>query len=117
VKEIPGSFSFCRNLTSVKICEGVGIIGHWTFQDCRNLETVSLPASLEYVGAWVFTHCNKLKFIECNGSTPPTAHFNAFGECDLTGVTLYVPQGSVDAYRNAPVWKDFPTIVASPQAH
>jgi hypothetical protein len=43
-------------------------------------------------------------------------HPEAFIYSDLTSVTLYVPQGSVDAYRNAPVWKDFPSIVASPPA-
>jgi hypothetical protein len=43
-------------------------------------------------------------------------HPEAFIESDLTNVTVYVPHGSVDAYRNAPVWKDFPNIVAFPPA-
>jgi hypothetical protein len=117
VKDIPFAMcSWCGSLTSVKICEGVKTIGDAAFQDGWTLETVSLPASLEYIDGWAFGDCPGLKVIECNGTTPPAIHSDAFINSNLTNATLYVPHGSVDAYRNAPVWKNFPDIVASPPA-
>jgi hypothetical protein len=121
VKEIPFSMcSFCYNLTSVTICEGVKFISDAAFQDGWALETVSLPASLDSIDGKAFGNLygnyNNLKVIECNGMTPPAVYSEAFINRDLTNVILYVPQGSEPAYRNAPVWKDFPNIVASPPA-
>jgi hypothetical protein len=108
--------SFCESLTSVTLCEGVKTVVDAAFQDCLNLETVSLPSSLTYVDEWVFGRDSKLRIIECKAVIPPDMHPEAFIYSDLTNVTVCVPQGSVDAYRNAPVWKDIPNIVASPPA-
>jgi hypothetical protein len=84
------------------------------FQTCEKLEKVSLPASLEYMGQDVFGWCDRLKVIECNGATPPNMNHYVFYESDVTNVTVYVPHGSVNAYRNAPVWKDFKNLGAYP---
>jgi hypothetical protein len=39
---------------------------------------------------------------------------NAFYESDITETSVCVPYGSIDAYRNAPVWKDFKNIGTYP---
>jgi hypothetical protein len=115
VKEIGRSaFLACANLTSVKICEGVKTIVKWAFQSCEKLETVSLPASLEYAGAYAFGLCDSLKFIECNGMTPPAMHPDVFYGSGITEISLCVPYGSVEAYKNAPVWKEFKNIGTYP---
>jgi hypothetical protein len=116
VKNIkPGAFGYSKALTSVNLCEGVRLIGASNFASCEKLETVSLPASLDSIDMNAFGYgCNNLKIIECNATTPPALHSNAFIKSDLTNVMLYVPKESVNAYRNAPVWKNFPSIVASP---
>ncbi|MDR2691675.1 MAG: leucine-rich repeat protein, partial [Dysgonamonadaceae bacterium] len=115
VKEIgKGVFLRCGNLTSARICEGVKTICRWAFQNCPKLETVSLPASLDSIGADVFGYCGGLKVIECNGTTPPVVNSYAFYGSDITGTSLCVPYGSVDAYRNAPVWKNFKNIGTYP---
>jgi hypothetical protein len=115
VKDIAlGAFSWCGYLTSAKICEGVKFIGDAAFQDCEKLETVSLPASLEFINHIAFGYCDSLKVIECNGMTPPVLTPNAFAGSDLTKISLCVPYGSVDAYRNAPVWKEFINIGTYP---
>jgi hypothetical protein len=112
IKDIAYSaFFWCTELASVKLCEGVETIGIEVFKGCEKLEKISFPASLKYVNAWAFTWSNNIKIIECNGTTPPILHTQSFEEVDLTNITVYVPKGSVDAYKNAPVWKDFPKIV------
>jgi hypothetical protein len=119
---VPGSvkniehatFASCQALTSARLCEGVKTVGNGVFQDDSTLEMISLPASLDTVGGWAFANCPGLKVIECNGMTPPAMHSDAFINSDLTGTSLCVPYGSVDAYRNAPVWKDFKNIGTYP---
>jgi hypothetical protein len=61
-----------------------------------------------------FGNCNNLKFIECNGTTPPAMHPNAFINSDITETSLFVLPGSINAYRNAPVWKNFKNIGTYP---
>ncbi|MDR2690717.1 MAG: leucine-rich repeat protein, partial [Dysgonamonadaceae bacterium] len=109
-----GTFAFCNALTSVKLCEGIKSIGSSAFRGCPNLETVSLPASLDSIGECAFTDFSNLKVIECNGTTPPAMHSAAFAVSDLTKASLCVPYGSVEAYRNAPVWKNFKNIGTYP---
>jgi hypothetical protein len=101
-------------LTSITVPDLVKCINGSTFQNCGKLEKVILPASLDSIGEDVFRDCNSLKVIECNGTTPPAVNPNAFTNSDITGTSICVPYGSVDAYRNAPVWKDFKNIGAYP---
>ncbi|MDR2691880.1 MAG: leucine-rich repeat protein, partial [Dysgonamonadaceae bacterium] len=119
---VPGSvkdigelaFGWCGALTSAKLCEGVKTVGNWAFYDCDNLEKVILPASLYSIGVEVFGNCGGLKVIECNSMTPPAVHFDAFTNSDITETSICVPYGSVDAYRNADVWKNFKNIGTYP---
>ena len=53
-------------------------------------------------------------------AVPPTLEKDGNGNVitfnggpDLKNVTLYVPEGTEEAYRNADVWKDFGAIVGS----
>jgi hypothetical protein len=114
VKDIEHATFAYSYLISVKLCEGVKTVYTSAFQSCGNLEEVSLPASLDSVGRIAFGRCNNIKIIECNGTTPPALDPDAFLESDITETSLCVPYGSVEAYMNAPVWKDFKNIGTYP---
>lgn len=60
LKTVKGSFSGCKNLTSVKISNGVNKIGKEAFAECPKLKTINLPASVSNIGAMAFDDCNKL---------------------------------------------------------
>jgi hypothetical protein len=106
--------AFCTKLTSVKICEGIKFIDIDAFQDCWVLETVSLPASLDSITDGAFANCPSLKVIECNSTNPPAMHPDVFNNSNITETSVCVPSGSVDAYKNAPVWKNFKNIGTYP---
>lgn len=76
----------------------------------EKLETLSLPSTLQniYVGS-VFSNSTNLKECRVFNSTPLELDYNAF-PYEMTGATLYVPQGSEEAYRNADVWNRFNII-------
>ena len=63
LRAIPDSaFLSCRNLTSVKLPEGVTSIGNFAFMDCWRLKEVALPEGLESIGSNALNACPKLDF-------------------------------------------------------
>jgi hypothetical protein len=57
-----------------------------------------------------------LTSITCKATTPPSCEQNAFDEIDEDySIPLYVPQQSINSYREAYVWSDFKNIKAIEQ--
>lgn len=100
-------------------------IGEGTFENNTNLKEVSIPSSITSIGDKAFKGCSNLKSITLYITTPISlavagtrgAMTRADGNSVFDGVDkatciLYVPEGSVDLYKAAPVWKDFQNIFA-----
>ena len=115
------SFYGCSALASLELAEGVKELGHLAFQNCSALTQVTLPASLTKVGIDVFAgHGPSIVFTSLATTPPSHSGGSPLGEVD--GVTLYVPQGSLNAYKAAFGWKSYLNIFAiqatlSPAAH
>ena len=100
------SFQDCSGLASLELAEGVQKLGSSAFQNCSALTQVTLPASLTEVGIRVFDgHGPSIVFTSL--ATTPPAHNGGYPLGEVNGVTLYVPQGSLEAYKNAFGWKDY----------
>ena len=106
------AFAYCT-FTSVTIPDGVTTIGVAAFSDCRLLKTVSLPQSLTSLGLGAFSYCDALTSIYIYAKQPPTVT-KYVGTGIYDHCTLYVPEGSEEAYAAAEGWKDFKNIVAIP---
>ena len=104
------AFAYCT-FTSVTIPDGVTTIGVAAFSDCRLLKTVSLPQSLTSLGLGAFSYCDALTSIYIYAKQPPTVT-KYVGTGIYDHCTLYVPEGSEEAYAAADGWKDFKNIVA-----
>lgn len=105
------AFSMCDVMDTIALPEGVTTIGDQAFSLCGSLTAVMLPSTLTEVGVGVFYGCENLKAIRIAAATPPTATVSAFAGPDFERCVVYVPVGSVDAYRNAPGWLNFTYIV------
>ena len=105
------AFSDCSSLTSIVIPEGVTSIVSGTFSGCSSLTSISLPETLDFVGWGAFSGCSNLQEIHSQAITPPTCGGGCFGGVDQTTCTLYVPKGTLEAYKAADEWKDFVNIV------
>lgn len=97
-------FSYCLALTSVVIPPSVRHIGNYTFYSCQNLNSVTIGASVTSIGSNVFSYCTQLGVIECYTEVMPEIEDDAFGELDVAGISLLVPEGMEDEYKNHDVW-------------
>lgn len=121
----PAAFSFCFNLKSIEIPNGILKIGFSCFTSCVSLNYVKLPDSLIEIKDNSFYNCGSLAeitipnnvqkicqgaFDECKGMkimhllpiVPPTldsAFYNLPSDC-----IIYVPVGSLESYQTATNW-------------
>ena len=104
-------FSECYGLTSVTLPKGVSSIGDYTFYDCINLTSVTIPNSVTSIGDKAFYNCNNLKSVTCLAEEVPITDLWVFEDVPLSSATLYVPESSVDAYKEEYPWCEFGTIL------
>ena len=102
-------------LTSITIPDGVTSLGDGAFAECYDLASVVIPASITSIGDYTFWECFKLKEITNNATTPQALGADVFDYVDQANCKLYVPSGSVAAYKAAEVWKDFDIEGKEPQ--
>lgn len=89
-------------------------IGKDAFCYNSSLKKLSLPATLKSIGDDGFYSCEALESITCLATIPPTCgNWKVFRYLDTNKCKLIVPEGSVDAYKAADVWKDFFNIEAT----
>ena len=117
--EIPNSatsigvsaFYGCDGLTSVTIGNGVTIIDVSAFYGCKGLTSVTIPNSVTNIKYSAFSGCDGLTSIYMLSGTPAVVTTSTFSSSSYKNTTLYVPQGSLEAYKAADIWKDFENIV------
>ena len=69
-----------------------------------------LPGSVSSIGQEAFSGCTGLTEITCKAAVPPICETDCFLGIGQRDCKLYVAEGSVEAYRNAPVWQNFDII-------
>ena len=108
---IESSFRGCRYLQdTLYIPSSVIQIQHDAFNECEKLEAVILPKNLQEIKEGAFNDCRSLYYVQCLNPTPPILNGSAFNGVEKNECALVVPEGAVDAYRNADGWKEFKRI-------
>ena len=105
------AFFDCINMTSAQIGKGVTKINNYAFRNCGSLTAVTIPSAVASLGKQAFSGCTGLTELTCEAITPPTCGDNVFEGVTNT-IPVYVPAGSVDAYRTADGWNYFSNIQA-----
>lgn len=121
VKRI-GNGAFAEvNAQTIKLSEGVEIVEDRAFDDNFELTSIHLPSTLKYLGKSSINiySISKLKTIYCHATVPPaTAEDYSFvgyvdEDYNFDDITVYVPVGTSEAYRQAPGWMYFNNIIES----
>ena len=100
------AFTTCTALTQVTIGNSVTSIGGGAFSDCTGLTQVTIGNSVTSIGISAFMGCTNLTKIIALNPTPVTIVASVFSGVPKT-IPLYVPSGSVSAYKAKDVWKEF----------
>ena len=95
------AFEYCNGLTSITIPNSVTSIGNFAFYCCDKLASLTIGNSVKSIGAQAFNNLGHLTSmtITFKGSTPPEFGRAAFYPDEYAHV--YVPDNSIDAYKNA----------------
>lgn len=108
------------DLTSVKIPKSVTSIVDGAFFECRSLTSIVIPNSVTSIGESAFGGCTGLSEIHSLIKTPFAINDNTFWCMGRKGpdkktlyktIKLYVPKGTVSAYKATKGWKKFKKII------
>lgn len=92
-----------RNLTYVS-----DEYGSTPFYNCTDIESIEIGSNVNDAMALYGARYTKLTTLTSNATVPPA--LRPFTEELYKTVQVTVPEGSLDDYRNADVWKDFVSI-------
>ncbi len=104
------AFLACTSLTAIDIPDSMTKIGKWAFEHCTSLPTIKIPDRVTGVGFGAFAGCTNLVELHLRHKMPIDLSGSLL-DVDLSKITIYVPQGSGDAYRNSGFYKEFKEII------
>jgi hypothetical protein len=104
------AFKKCTSLTSITIPDSVTTIGDDAFQSCYSLKSVTIGDSVTTIGGWAFSDCHSLTSVYCKAVTPPVGGSSIFSN-NASNRKIYVPMGSVGAYKSAWGWSSYSTAI------
>jgi hypothetical protein len=81
-------------------------LGRDAFEGCTALEEADLPAGLTKIENAAFANCSSLKTLIVRAASPPELQSGALNGAHPE-LRIYVPTGSVGAYKAAPGWSAF----------
>lgn len=103
-----------RTLTKIDIPESVTRIGSFAFEDCIGLTSLVVPGNVSSIDNGAFRGCTQLTNIKFLSTTPPSVVGDILD--NTNNCPIYVPAGSVDAYKAASGWSTYADrIQAIPQ--
>ena len=105
-----GIFAGSRLMGTLELPKKVGRIPRSCFRDCSGLTGLVIPEALLMIDEQAFAGCVNLNSIVCEGEEPPLVADNAFLGVPKDNITVEVPKGSVEKYRQARGWREFKRI-------
>ena len=108
------AFSQCFGLHNLSIPNGVTVISRNAFE-WSGLRNINLPSTLTSIGSQAFYKCTSLESVTIESTTPPTLSSDAFSYTNST-FTIYVPSGSVSAYKAASNWSTYASQIQAIQS-
>ena len=79
------------------------------FENCAAVTAMSIPSTVTKINLKALWGCTNLMHLECHATVPPTAAVEAFMDVP-TDCALYVPDGSIDKYKERTGWGRFFTV-------
>jgi hypothetical protein len=100
-------YAYRDSIYTTVIETGVTSIGDMAFYHCYSLTSILIPSSVTNIGSMAISFCSKLTSITNQNPVPIDITSSVFPGTNQSTCTLKVPIGSIPAYKNAEVWKEF----------
>ncbi len=101
-------FVNCSGLVEVVLPNSVTTLKLSAFQSCTSLTTVTLPNSLTKMDRYIFAGCPlRTIFSKIEKPDDVTGDRYVFGSIEKTQCKVFVPNASLDAYKQHETWKEF----------
>lgn len=110
------AFELCEGIKTIDLPNSLQTIGIGAFRQCKSLKNVDLGSGILDIYKQAFEGCVNISSVTCLATIPPKMHsgmsnwvneYKVFEQVDCSTIPLYVPVGSIDAYKAADQWKDF----------
>lgn len=101
----------------LELPEDLEELGMCSLSGLESIKSLTLPSTVKHLGSYVFSGDKRLNSIHCKSVEPPICDrtFASPGvlllEPIANGAKLYVPKGSLQAYKNDEQWGLFETII------
>ncbi len=109
------AFASCSSLTRIVLPEGLTRTDGYTFANCTSLTSITIPSSICSIGYGDFYNCDSITKVTSMIIDPPYINEDVFSAGTYNNATLYVLDGSIDAYKNKDSWKKFKNIEELPK--
>ncbi|MDE5997310.1 MAG: leucine-rich repeat protein, partial [Muribaculaceae bacterium] len=100
-------FYGCTNLQNVKIGDGVKSFGKYAFSGCSKIDSFEFGRSVTRIGEEAFSDCTAMTSLTSRNPVPPVCGSQALDDINKWDCTLHVPTNALEAYKEAPQWKNF----------
>ena len=101
-----GALMNSYRLSTLYLPEQIETIPEMLAEGCYSLMEIIIPASVTEIGNYAFAGCINVWQMIVDAVVPPTVYAETFKDIDRN-ISVIVPAGSEEAYRQAAYWQEF----------
>ena len=101
-----GALMNSYRLSYLYLPEQIQTVPEMLAEGCYSLMEIIIPASVTEIGNYAFAGCSNVWRMTVDAVVPPTVYAETFKGIDRN-ISVVVPAGSEEAYRQATYWQEF----------
>ena len=101
-----GAWSNNYQLSTLYLPQQIEVIPESMVEGARNLSEIAIPATVMEIGNYAFSGCVNVWRMTVDAVIPPKVYENTFDGISRS-ISVQVPAGSEDLYREAAYWREF----------
>ena len=101
-----GALLNSHNLSTLYLPQQIELVPEMLAEGCSNLMEIIIPASVKEIGDKAFSGCVNVWRMTIDAVIPPKVYENTFDGISRS-ISVQVPAGSEDLYREAAYWREF----------